>query len=111
MRTVPNDDVDDSKVVEDVHIPSKTTSIIKDISVDSDTLIIDEVHISSDSISDGVDEIVEPNTPPVPSKSFKLPCSRYSFMVVPIDSSFSESLELLAMIHQMVSSASFFLVV
>ena len=38
-------------------------SIIKDIAVGSDTPIIDEIHMSSDSTSDDVDEIVELNTP------------------------------------------------
>jgi len=32
VSIVPSDDVNDSKVVEDVHVPSKTTSIIEDIS-------------------------------------------------------------------------------
>ena len=30
VKTVPTDDVDDSKVVEDVHVPSKSASIIED---------------------------------------------------------------------------------
>jgi len=105
---VPSDDVDDTKVVEDVHVPSKTASIIEDISVGSDTLIIDEVDMPSDSTIDDVDEIVEPNTPAVPSKSFEFSYAEYSFMVVSIDPSSSESPELFGMIQQMVSSASFF---
>jgi len=32
VKIVPSDDVDDSKVVEDIHILSKTASIIEDIS-------------------------------------------------------------------------------
>ena len=40
VRIVPNDDVDDLKVIEDVYIPSKTASIIEDITVGSDTSII-----------------------------------------------------------------------
>jgi len=40
---VSSDDFDDSKVVEDIHVSSKTTSIIEDILVSSDTLILDEV--------------------------------------------------------------------
>ena len=59
MLELSSDDVDDSKVVEDVHVPSKTVSIIEDISVDSNTLIIDEVHMSSDSITNDVSEIFE----------------------------------------------------
>ena len=58
VRIVSSDEVDDSKVVEDVHISSKTASIIEDIAVGSDTPIIDEIHMSSDSASDNVDEIV-----------------------------------------------------
>ena len=54
-----------------------------------------------------MDEIVEPNTPAVPSKLFEFSCAEYSFMVVLIDSSSSESPELLAMIQQMIYSASF----
>jgi len=34
---VPSDDVDKSKVDEDVTVPSGTTSIVEDISVESDT--------------------------------------------------------------------------
>jgi len=91
VKTVPTNDVDDSKVVENVHVLSKTASIIEDIAVGSDTSIIDEIHKSSDSASDDVDEVVEPNTPTVPSKPFESHCTEYNFMVVPIDSSFSES--------------------
>ena len=64
---MPTDDVDDSKVVEDVHVPSNIIIIIEDITVGSDTLIINEIHMSSDSANDNVDEIVEPNIPIVPS--------------------------------------------
>ena len=49
VRIVSSDDVDDSKVVEDVHFPSNSASIIDDISVGSDTPIINEVYMSSDS--------------------------------------------------------------
>ena len=41
--------------------------------------------MSSDSTSDEVDEIVEPNTPAMPSKLFEFACAEYSFMVIPID--------------------------
>jgi len=54
-----------------------------------------------------VNEIVEPNTLAKPNKLFEFPCVEYSFMIVPIDSSSSESLESLTMIQQIVSSASF----
>jgi len=36
----------------------KTVNIIEDIAVDSDTPIIDEIHMSSDNPNDDVDEIV-----------------------------------------------------
>ena len=39
-------DVNDSKVVEYVSVPSKTVSIIENISVGSDTPVIDELHMS-----------------------------------------------------------------
>jgi len=104
---VSSDEVDDSKIVDDAHIPSRTASIIEDMTVSSDTPIIDEIHMSSDSVSDDVDEIVKPNTPMVPSKSFECPCAEYSFILVPIDSSFSESPEFLTKIQQMISSIFF----
>ena len=63
MLAVTSDDVDDSKVAEDVHAPSKAASVIEDITVGSDTPIIDEIHMSSDSTSDDVNEIVELNMP------------------------------------------------
>ena len=55
VRTVPTDEVDGSKYVKDVQVPSKTVNIIEDMAVDSDTQIIDEIHMSSDSANDDVD--------------------------------------------------------
>ena len=49
--------------------------------------------MSSNSASDDVNEILEPNTPTVPSQSFEFLCAEYSFMVVLIESCSSESLE------------------
>jgi len=57
---VPSD-VDDSKVVENVHVLSKTASIIEDISVSSDTPII-EGHASYEGTSE-VNATVESGTP------------------------------------------------
>ena len=65
--------------------------------------------MSSDSANDDMDEIVEPNTPIVSSQPFEFPCAEYSLMVVLIESYSSEPPEFLAMIQQMVSSASFFI--
>ena len=55
---IPSDDADDSKVLEDVHVPSKTTSIIEDLSVGSDTPIHDEGHTSYEGTSEVVNVIV-----------------------------------------------------
>jgi len=52
VRIVFNDNVDNSKVVEDVNILSEITSIVEDTPVDLSTPIMDEVHVSSDSTSD-----------------------------------------------------------
>ena len=64
---MPTDDVDDSKVI--AHVSFKIASIIEDIAVGPDTPIIDEIHMSSDSVNDDVDETVEPNIPIVPNLS------------------------------------------
>jgi len=47
MNSVHSDDVKHSRVIENVHVPSKATSIIEDISVDSDMPILDggEIHL------------------------------------------------------------------
>jgi len=58
VRIVSSDEVDVSKVIEEVHVPSNIVSIIEDTAVDADTLVIDEIHMS-DSVSDDVNEIVE----------------------------------------------------
>ena len=102
------DNIDDSKVVEDVHAPSKASSIIDDISVGSDTPIIYEVHMSSDGTSDDMNELVEPNILAVLSKSFEFPCAEYSFMIVPIESYSSEALEFFAMIQRVISNVTSF---
>jgi len=105
---VSSDDVDDSKVIDDAHVPPKILSITKDISVSSDTPIFDETHVSSDSTSDDVNEIIDFNILAVSSKSIEIPHPEYAFMVVPTESYFSESPKFLAKIQQMVSSISSF---
>ena len=52
VSIVSSDDVDNSKIIEDVHVLSKTTSTIEDISVSSDTRILDEDHASYEGISE-----------------------------------------------------------
>jgi len=59
VRIVSSDKVDISKVIEEVHVPSNTVSIIEGTAVGVDTLVIDEIHMSA---SDNVNEIVEPTT-------------------------------------------------
>ena len=73
--------------------------------------IIDEIHMSSDSANDDVDEIVETNIFTMPSQSFESPCVEPSFMVIPINSFFRESHEFLIKVQQMVSNILFFQVV
>jgi len=110
VRTVSTAEVDDSKVVKDVQVPPKTVNIIEDIAVDSDTPIINEILMSSDNANDDVNEIVEPNTPAVPCQPFESPYAEYSFMVVPIDSSFRKSPEFLAKVQQIVFNTFFGLI-
>ena len=107
---MPSDNIDSSKVVEDVNLLPEIISIVKNILVNFGTPIIDEVHVSPDSISVDVDEIVETNIPTVPSQSFESPCVKPSFMFIPINSSFTESPEFLAKVEKMVSN-NFFRVV
>ena len=59
---MPSDEVDDSKVVENVHVPFKT-SRTKDISVGSDTSIIDDGHTSYEDTSEVVDATAESGPP------------------------------------------------
>jgi len=65
--------------------------------------------VSSDSTDDDVNTIVESNILAMSRKSFEFSCAEYSLMVVLIESYSSEPPEFLAMIQQMVSSASFFI--
>ena len=51
--------VDGSKVIEDVHVLSKTTSIIEDISVGLNTPILDEGHAFYEGTSEVVNVIVK----------------------------------------------------
>jgi len=56
---VLSDDVDDSRSVEDVYVPSEITSVVEDTLVDSNTLILDDVHASFEGTSDSQYELVE----------------------------------------------------
>ena len=60
---MPNDIVDNSKVVENVYVSPKTTSVIDPIVIESCTLILDEVQEFSKGTNNDVDERVESSTP------------------------------------------------
>ena len=102
-----SDNVDDSKIVEDVNILPKITRIVKDALVDSGTPIINKIYVFSDRINDDVDKMVESNVPVKSSKLFKFPCGDYEFMVVPTELSPSER-ESLAMIQQIIFDLFFY---
>jgi len=61
--TISSEDLDDSKVIENLDVLFKTTSIIEDISVGSDTLIFYEDHASNEGTSKVVDARVGSGTP------------------------------------------------
>ena len=60
---MPSDDVDDSKIVEDVHVHSEISSIIEDTSIDPCPPILNEIHVYSASTIDIVDALVDSSTP------------------------------------------------
>ena len=55
--------------------------------------------MSSNSINDDVNVVVESNIPAVPSKSFEFSCTNYGFMIVLAELFSSESFEFLVMIQ------------
>ena len=63
VNIVHSDDVDDSRIVEDVYIHPKSTSVVEDTIVDSSFPILDEIHVSSECSSDVVGALVEFSTP------------------------------------------------
>jgi len=60
---VPNDTIDDSKVVEKVYISPEATSVIDPTVVESCAPFIDEVHEFSEGTNNDVDVRVESSTP------------------------------------------------
>ena len=56
---MPNDDIDDSRVVKDVYVPSDIISVVED----SNITTLNEIHIFFEGISDVVDALLESNTP------------------------------------------------
>ena len=55
------DDIDNLRIVEDVHIPSEVTSNVDDL-VKSCTPTLDETHIHKENINDDHDALVESST-------------------------------------------------
>jgi len=109
---VSTDNVDDSKVVEDVHVPSKFTSVIDDASADSCPSIFDEVHVSFEGTSDVMNALMESSTSIAEEtyvyeddqKSQEIDIE--SIVATPNMSSSSKSVEFLAMLHQVNSGTS-----
>ena len=56
---MPSDDIDDSRVVKDVYVPSDIISVVEDSSITT----LNEIHIFFEGISDVVDALLESNTP------------------------------------------------
>ena len=55
-------DINDSRIVEDIHILSEITSDVDEL-VKSSTPILDETHVHEESISDVHDLLVKSSTP------------------------------------------------
>jgi len=116
---VPSDDVDNSKVVKDVHshseIPnSEISSVVEDPLVNPATPIIDESHVSSAGTSDVVKVLVDSSTP-IPDEAYvhednqeSQETKSESIVATPSVSSFTKSLKFLDMVYQVSSSASSF---
>ena len=56
------DDIDNSRIVEDVHISSELTNDVIDDLVKSSMLTLDETHVHEENISDVQDTLVESST-------------------------------------------------
>ena len=59
---MPNDDIDDSRIIEDAYVSFEITSVTEDTLVDSSTLILEEVHVSCGGSIDVVNVLVESST-------------------------------------------------
>ena len=57
------DDIDSSRIVEDVHIPSVVTSDVVDELIKSSTPALDEIHVHEEIISNVQDALVESSIP------------------------------------------------
>jgi len=103
---VPSDDVDDSKVIEDVHIHSEISSVVEDPLVNPGTPIIDEKHVSFARTSDVVNVLMESsiritNETNVYENDQEIQETEIeSIVATPSMSSSSESIEFLVILHQ-----------
>ena len=59
---MPSDDIDDSKVIKDVHFHFEISSVMEDTPIDSCLPILNEIHVSSASTIDIVDALVDSST-------------------------------------------------
>ena len=110
---MPSDDVDDSKVVENVHVHSEISSVVEDPLVNPATPIIDESHVSSAGTND-VKVLVDSSTP-ISDETYVHEDNQGSqkieiefIVATPSVFSSTKSLEFLNMIYHVNSSASFF---
>jgi len=123
---MPSDDVNNSKIVENVKVPSENTSVVDDVYVPSkisrlvkeplvnlSAPISDENHVSSVDISD-IDVLVKSSTH-ITDESYVYEDDQESqeteieSIVATLSMSFSsESLEFIAMLHEVSSGVSSF---
>jgi len=111
---VPSDNIDDSKVIKDVHFHFEISSVMEHAPIDSCLPILNEIHVSSASTIDIVDAFGDTSTP-TPDETYiheenqeSQETEIESIITTPSMSSSSESLEFLAMLYQVSSAISSF---
>jgi len=102
-------DVGESRIVEDVSVPYEIASIVDDTSIDSclSPSSLDEVHVSLEDTREVNDVMDEESSIPITNEIYVQEDNQIgqetqikSIVITPIVSSSSESLEFLAMLHQ-----------
>ena len=99
-----------TSVVEDVHVHSKISSVIEDTSIDLYPPILNDIPMSSVGISDVMDASMDSSTPTpdeiyIHKKNQKSQEIEVESILIVFSS--SQSLEFLAMVHQVSSDVSF----